>query len=113
MAIQLYHNPRCSKSRATLALLVERGVEPEIIEYLNDPPDEAALKHLRAALDCPVIEMIRTKETPYQEHSLETASEEELIDAIARFPILLERPIVVNGSRAAIGRPPENVIDIL
>ncbi len=113
MAIQLYHNPRCSKSRATLALLIERGLEPEIIEYLNDPPDKAALKQLRAALDCPVIEMIRTKEAPFQEHSLETASEEELIDAIARFPILLERPIVVNGSRAAIGRPPEHVIDIL
>jgi|TARA_Y100000031_G_scaffold40743_2_gene46932 arsenate reductase len=88
-------------------------MEPEIIDYLNDPPDEATLKQLRTALDCPVIEMVRTKEAPYKENSLDTASEEELIGAIARFPILLERPIVVNGSRAAIGRPPENVIDIL
>jgi|TARA_B100000315_G_scaffold71953_2_gene65576 arsenate reductase len=88
-------------------------MEPEIIDYLNDPPDEATLKQLRTALDCPVIEMVRTKEAPYKENSLDTASEEELIGAIARFPILLERPIVVNGSRTAIGRPPENVIDIL
>ena len=113
MAIRLYHNPRCSKSRATLALLVERGIEPEIIEYLNDPPDAGMLKQIQSALDCPAMDMVRTKEAPFKENGLESATENELFDAIAQFPILLERPIVVNGSRAAIGRPPENVLEIL
>ena len=113
MAIRLYHNPRCSKSRATLALLVERGIEPEIIEYLNNPPDADMLKQIQAALDCPATDMVRAKEAPFKENGLESATENELFDAIAQFPILLERPIVVNGSRAAIGRPPENVLEIL
>ena len=113
MVIRIYHNPRCSKSRATLALHVERGIEPEIIEYLNNPPNAGMLKQIQAALDCPAIDMVRTKEAPFKENDLESATENELIDAIAQFPILLERPIVVNGSRAAIGRPPENVLEIL
>ncbi len=113
MVIRIYHNPRCSKSQATLALLVERGIEPEIIEYLNNPPNAGMLKQIQAALDCPAIDMVRTKEAPFKENDLESATENELIDAIAQFPILLERPIVVNGSRAAIGRPPENVLEIL
>ena len=113
MAIQMYHNPHCSKSRATLALLAEQGIEPTIIEYLNDPPNEATLKKIQAALNCPVTDMVRKKELPYQENGLESASEDELIAAIVQFPILLERPIVVNGNRAAIGRPPENVLEIL
>ena len=113
MVISIYHNPRCSKSRATLALLLERGIEPEIIEYLNNPPNAGMLKQIQAALDCPAIDMARTKEAPFKENDLESATENELIDAIAQFPILLERPIVVNGSRAAIGRPPENVLEIL
>ena len=113
MVIRIYHNPRCSKSRATLALLVERGIEPEIIDYLNNPPNAMMLKQIQAALDVPVMDMGRTKEAPFKENDLESATENELIDAIAQFPILLERPIVVNGSRAAIGRPPENVLEIL
>ena len=113
MVIRIYHNPRCSKSRATLALLVERGIEPEIIDYLNNPPNAMMLKQIQAALDVPVMDMVRTKEAPFKENDLESATENELIDAIAQFPILLERPIVVNGSRAAIGRPPENVLEIL
>tara|TARA_B100001175_G_scaffold126402_1_gene107519 strand:- start:898 stop:1119 length:222 start_codon:yes stop_codon:yes gene_type:complete len=71
------------------------------------------LKQIQAALDCPAMDMVRTKEAPFKENDLESATENELIDAIAQFPILLERPIVVNGSRAAIGRPPENVLEIL
>ena len=113
MAIQLYHNPRCSKSRATLALLEEQGIEPEIIEYLNDPPSETTLKKIQKALGCAVTDMVRKKEAPYSENGLESASDDGLIKAIAKFPILLERPIVVNGDRAAIGRPPENVLEIL
>ncbi len=113
MAIKLYHNPRCSKSRATLALLVEQGIEPEIIEYLNDPPNIGTLKQLQTALDCAAIDMVRTKEAPFRENGLESASDKELFDAIIQFPILLERPIVLNGSRAAIGRPPENILEIL
>ena len=113
MAIQIYHNPRCSKSRATLALLTEQGIEPEIIDYLNDPPSEITLKKIQKALGCAVADMVRKKEAPYAENGLEAASEDGLITAITNFPILLERPIVVNGNRAAIGRPPENVLDIL
>ena len=113
MVIRIYHNPRCSKSRATLALLVERGIEPEIVEYLDNPPNASILKQIQAALDCPAMDMVRIKEAPFRENHLESATENELIDAIAQFPILLERPIVVNGSRAAIGRPPENVLEIL
>ena len=113
MAIQLYPNPRCSKSRATLALLAEQGIEPEIIEYLNDPPSETTLKKIQKALGCAVTDMVRKKEAPYAENDLEAASEDRLITAITKSPILLERPIVVNGNRAAIGRPPEHVLDIL
>ena len=113
MAIKIYHNPRCSKSRATLALLKEQGIEPEIIEYLNNPPSEAILKKIQIALGCAVTDMVRTKESAYAANGLASASEDGLIAAIAKFPILLERPIVVNGNRAAIGRPPENVLDIL
>mgnify|MGYP003301183924 CR=1 FL=1 len=113
MAIQMYHNPRCSKSRATLAILAEQGIEPEIIEYLNDPPNETTLKKIQAALNCAVADMVRKKEAPYSANGLESASDDGLIKAIAKFPILLERPIVINGNRAAIGRPPENVLEIL
>ena len=67
MVIRIYHNPRCSKSRATLALLVERGIEPEIIDYLNNPPNAMMLKQIQAALDCPVMDMVRTKEAPFKD----------------------------------------------
>ena len=70
MVIRIYHNPRCSKSRATLALLVERGIEPEIIDYLNNPPNTMMLKQIQAALDCPAMDMVRTKEAPFKEAPL-------------------------------------------
>ena len=113
MAIQIYHNPRCSKSRATLTLLAKQGIKPEIIEYLNDPPSETTLKKIQRALGCAVTDMVRNKEAPYTDNSLESAGDDGLIAAIAKYPILLERPIVINGNRAAIGRPPENVLEIL
>lgn len=114
MTVSIYHNPRCSKSRQTLALLEENDVSPEVILYLETPPTKAALTALvkKLGLDSP-RDMMRKKEEPYKELSLAEASDAALIDAIAAHPILLERPIVVNGDRAAIGRPPENVLAVL
>lgn len=115
MTVTIYHNPRCSKSRQTLALLEENGVTPEIVLYLETPPSKATLKGLVKKLGLSSArEMMRTKEAPYTDLSLkDVAAETALIDAMAENPILIERPIVVNGDRAAIGRPPESVLDIL
>jgi arsenate reductase (glutaredoxin) len=106
----IYHNPRCSKSRDTLALLRARKIEPTIIEYLKDPPDVATLKRLLKALRMTVREIVRTQEAPYAALSLATASEDKLLAAISANPVLLERPIVLHGARAAIGRPPDIVL---
>ena len=106
----LYHNPRCSKSRQTLQRLQERGIEPTVVEYLKDSLGVEELSDLARKLGLGVHEMIRAKESVYAELGLTpSTSEEELLDAIARHPVLLERPIVVRGDRAVIGRPPENV----
>jgi len=114
VAIKIYHNPRCTKSRQTLQLLEENGVSPEVIEYLKTPPTEDELKTIADSLNRPVREMMRTKEDIYKEKNLkEEQDEDNLISAIAQNPILLERPIVVNGEKAAIGRPPEDVLKIL
>ncbi len=115
MTVTIYHNPRCSKSRQTLALLEEKGIEPEIVLYLENPPSKAALKELVNKLGLSSArEMMRVKEAPYIELDLANATAETaLIDAMAANPVLIERPIVVNGDKAAIGRPPENVLDIL
>ncbi len=114
MPITIYHNPRCSKSRQTLALLEEQGVTPEIVLYLESPPSRATLKGLIKKLGLSSVrEMMRRKEAPYKELSLADASEARLIDAMAENPILIERPIVVNGDKAAIGRPPENVLAVI
>ena len=113
MSVLLYHNPKCSKSRATLDLLRSHGVEPKIIDYLNDPPSEADLEMLRSTLGCTLVEMMRTQEAPYKDLGLDGADDEALIGAIRAYPILLQRPIVVNGQRAAIGRPPENVLSVI
>ncbi len=112
--VVLYHNPRCSKSRATLALLRERGVEPRVVEYLETPLDVAALGELAAKLGRPPRQWLRAKEDAYREAGLSgRSSDAELLRAIAKHPILMERPIVVVGARAAIGRPPEDVLEIL
>lgn len=115
MPVTIYHNPRCSKSRQTLALLEEKGVEPEVILYLENPPSKATLKGLVKKLGLSSArEMMRVKEAPYIELDLASATAETaLIDAMAENPVLIERPIVVNGEKAAIGRPPENALDIL
>jgi len=115
MTITIFHNPRCSKSRATLALLQEHGVEPEIRLYLDDPPDAAELRSILARLGLTARELMRKGEAEYREQRLaeEDLSEEQLIAAMAATPRLIERPIVLAGKRAAIGRPPEAVLEIL
>ena len=110
----LLHNPRCSKSRATLALLEERGVEFELRKYLEAPLDRAELDDLRERLALPVADWVRRGEDAFGEVGLgDGASEDQLLDAIAAHPILLQRPILVRGQRAAIGRPPEKVLELL
>lgn len=115
MKLTIYHNPRCSKSRATLKLLEERGQKPEIIEYLKTPPDAATLKKLLRQLDMKPRELLRDKETAYKEAGLDDPglSDDDIIAAMVEHPILIERPIVVAGNRAALGRPPEKVLEIL
>jgi arsenate reductase len=113
--VSLYHNPRCSKSRQTLALLEERGIEPEIIEYLETPPDAATISGLLGKLGVGAIELIRRGEAPFAELGLagKEGDDAALIEAMVSHPILIQRPIVVSGEQARIGRPPENVLDIL
>lgn len=115
MTVRIYHNPNCSKSRATLNLLRDRGIEPEIIEYLKTPPNAAELEDILAGLGFGPRELMRRTETEYRENELDNDSltRDELIRAMIQYPRLIERPIVVNNGRAAIGRPPEAVLEIL
>lgn len=113
--VTIWHNPRCSKSRQTLALLRDRGIEPTIVEYLKTPPSEAELTHVLAELGMAPRDLMRKKEAPYEELGLadEVRTEAELVAAMANHPVLIERPIVFVGGRAALGRPPENVLSLL
>ncbi|ART81026.1 arsenate reductase (glutaredoxin) [Oceanisphaera avium] len=115
MSLSIYHNPRCSKSRETLALLEQRGLEPEVIKYLETPPDADHIRRLLSLLNMSSArQLMRTKEAIYSELNISNEQDEQtLIAAIVAHPTLLERPIVVNGEQAALGRPPENVLDIL
>lgn len=113
MSIQIYHNPRCSKSRATLALLKANGYAPEVIEYLTTPPNTQIIRELVEKLGMKSHELLRKGESEYQSLGLQDPTDEQVVDAIVKHPILLQRPIVVAGDRAAIGRPPEAVLDIL
>jgi arsenate reductase len=115
MNLFIYHNPRCSKSRETLALLEQQGLEPEIIKYLDTPPDAAQIKTLLAQLGmASARQLMRTKEDEYKALELATVTDEEaLIAAMVAHPKLIERPIVVCNGKAALGRPPEQVLDIL
>ncbi len=114
MAVTLYHNPRCSKSRATLAILSELQQSPEIVNYLEHPPSASQLKHLLELLEIPARDLIRSGETEYQTLGLDDPqlSDDALIAAMVAHPILIQRPIVVAGDRAVIGRPPEKVRDL-
>ncbi len=115
MAVKILHNPRCSKSRQTLQLLRDRGIEPEIVEYLKTPPSAAEIGELLERLGKEPREIMRVKEAVYRELGLADPALDRaaLISAIAENPILLERPIVLTGEKAAIGRPPESVLTIL
>jgi len=113
--VTMYHNPRCSKSRQTLTLLNERDVEPELVLYLETPPTTQELKALLDKLGLKARQLLRTKEAAYRELGLDDPdkTDAELLEAMHQQPILIERPIVVVGERAAIGRPPENVLELL
>ena len=115
MTVTILHNPRCSKSRATLNLLRDNGVEPKIVEYLETPPTAEEFTEILMKLDLGPRDVIRKGEKVYKELELgdEALSDDALILAMVGHPILIERPIVVNGEKAALGRPPENVLDIL
>lgn len=115
MTVRILHNPRCSKSRATLALLQDKGMEPEIIHYLETPPDAATLKDICRRLNIAPRDLLRKGEAEYAELGLDNPqlSDAELIEAMHRHPRLIERPIVLCGDKAAIGRPPEAVLEIL
>jgi arsenate reductase (glutaredoxin) len=112
--LTIYHNPRCSKSRAALALLQERNVPLRIVEYLKDPPTRAELAGLRRKLGSAASEWVRKGEAEFKTAGLTTdSSEDQFLDAMAKHPILIERPIVVRGARAVVGRPPERVLELL
>ena len=111
--LTIYHNPRCSKSRQTLALIEDAKVDVDIVEYLKTPLSQEQIKALMALLSVPAIEMMRTKEAEFKEQNLKGADEETLIAAMAATPKLIERPIVTAKDKAVIGRPPENVLVLL
>lgn len=115
MSVEIYHNPRCSKSRQTLQLLQEKGIDPEVIEYLETPPDKAALEQILDMLGLEPRELMRKKEKEYKTLQLDNPklSREQLIEAMIANPKLIERPIVIQNGKAAIGRPPEKVLEIL
>ncbi len=113
MAVTIYHNPRCSKSRQTMALLEDRGIEPTVIEYLNTPPSAAELKRILGMLGIAPRQLMRKKEAKEAGLDDETLSDEAIIDGMVANPAVIERPIVIKGGRAALGRPPEQVLDIL
>ena len=115
IAMKILHNPRCSKSRATLKLLEERGLKPEIIDYQKQPPSAAQLGVIAGQLGMEPRQMMRSGEAVYAELKLDDPrlSDEQLLQAMADNPILIQRPIVLANDKAAIGRPPEAVLDIL
>lgn len=113
MNVTIYHNPRCSKSRAALALLQDKGVSPEIVEYLNAPPSADELKRILAMLGIKPRELLRTKEAKEAGLDDPNLSDDALIASMVANPIVIERPIVISGGEARIGRPPESVLEIV
>jgi arsenate reductase (glutaredoxin) len=113
--VRIFHNPRCSKCRLTLDILNDECVETTIIEYLNTPPSAAELGDVLDMLGLEPRELMRKHESPYKENNLDepALSREQLIQAMVDNPILIERPIIIHGNRATIGRPPEKVLEIL
>jgi len=115
MTVKIYHNPRCTKSRETLALLEDKGVSPDITEYLKTPPDAQTLNDILSALNMEPRQLMRKHEAEYKDNNLDNPdlTKEQLIQAMIDYPKLIERPIVVNNGKVAIGRPPVNILDIL
>jgi len=111
----IYHNPRCSKSRAAMELLTEKGLKLDVVKYLDTPPNKEAITELLDMLGLEPREIMRKGEQEYKDNNLadNSLSHDDLIDAMVKFPKLLERPIVVKNGKAAIGRPIQNIIDIL
>lgn len=112
MKARIYHNPRCSKSRATLALLEERGIELEIVDYLVTPPSKPTLRALLRKLGGPALSLVRTGEPEFKPHSGRELRDDDVVDLLAATPRLLQRPIVEVGDKARIGRPPEQVLEL-
>ncbi len=115
MSIRIYHNPRCSKSRQTLQLLQERGFEPEIVKYLETPPSEDELREILDRLGMRPRDLMRKHEPEYKASGADdpALSDDELIALMVQYPKLIERPIVLHDDKAALGRPPEQVLEIL
>lgn len=115
MNVTIYHNPRCSKSRATLQLLRDRGIEPRVVEYLKEPPSATELEEILRALGMEPRELMRRNEAVYKELGLddEALTRKQLVAAMVEHPVLIERPIVRRARKAALGRPPEQVLEIL
>ena len=115
MSVTIYHNPKCSKSRQTLELLREHGITPVIVEYLKSPPSAKKLKGILTQLEFSPRDLMRKKEAEYAECGLDnpSLSDDKLIDFMVKNPILIERPIVLANGKAALGRPPEQVLEIL
>jgi arsenate reductase len=111
--VTIWFNPSCSKCRETMEILRDRGVETDVVEYLQTPPTAAEIRDVLAKLGLSARALVRSREPRYAELDLEDATDDELIDAMAANPILIERPVVITGGRAVIGRPPERVIDLL
>ena len=113
MKAKIYHNPRCSKSRATLAILQARGIELEIIDYIETPPSKDVLRALMRKLGGPALAMVRTEDQEFRPHAQRALTDEEVVDLLVAEPRLLQRPIVEIGASARIGRPPERVLELL
>lgn len=115
MTIQIWHNPRCSKSRETLALLEEKGINPTVYLYLDEQPSATQVSDILAKLGITPRELLRNSEAAYKEQNLKdkTLSDEYLINAMVNEPKLIQRPIVINGNQAKLGRPPEDVLEII
>lgn len=113
--VRIFHNPKCSKCRLTMDILNEKDIKLSVVEYLNTPPNIEELNEVLDLLKIEPRDLMRKQETPYKENNLDNPnlSREQLIQAMIDNPILIERPIIINGNKATIGRPPEKVLDIL
>jgi len=115
MSVKIYHNPHCSKSRETLQLLEEKGLQTEIVEYLKTPPDAKTLKHIIKTLGIEAMQLVRQHEDEFKQAGLDrdNLTEDDIINAMIEYPKLIERPIVIHNNKVAIGRPPKNILTIL